>query len=104
MLETIIIWLIISALFGVFAWVFVNIFTQPDMIFEWYYNLISKLPLWISKPLGTCDLCFAGQVSMWGFLVFLWDYYPTYPIEIFILHIILISFSVLIVNIINDNT
>ncbi len=55
------------------AWVFVNILEDEDMIFGWYGKLIDKLPKWISKPIGGCDLCMAGQFGFWGYFL-LGDY------------------------------
>lgn len=41
---------------------------EPDMIFAPYQKLISRLPEWLNKPLGTCVYCFTGQVSLWYFI------------------------------------
>lgn len=43
--------------------------TDPEEIFGWYGQLISKLPKWLWKPLGGCYRCFTGQVMMWSYLV-----------------------------------
>lgn len=56
-------------LIAIFAFVFCNILTDPDMIFGWYYNLIQKLPKWLSKPLGACEYCFVGQLSLWYYTI-----------------------------------
>lgn len=55
------------------AWVFVNILEDENMIFSWYGKFIDKLPTWISKPIGGCDLCMAGQFGLWGYF-FLGEY------------------------------
>jgi hypothetical protein len=45
-----------------------------EHIFErygrWLENLEHSLP-WLSKPLGGCLTCFAGQVCLWGGFVLL---------------------------------
>jgi hypothetical protein len=41
---------------------------SKGMIFEWYQNLLDKLPDWLCKPLGGCYKCFTGQVCLWYFL------------------------------------
>ena len=41
---------------------------QEGMIFEWYQKLISKLPKWLHRPLGSCYKCFTGQVCLWYFI------------------------------------
>lgn len=42
---------------------------EPDMIFSPYQKLISKLPDWLNKPLGSCCYCFCGQASLWYFII-----------------------------------
>lgn len=88
---------LLAAMVGTFAYIFVNVYTQPEMIFGWYYNLIEKLPTWLAKPLGLCDLCMSGQLALWIFLAFFWDYYPVWPIKTAIVHALYISISVLTV-------
>ena len=51
------------------SWVFVNILEDEDMIFGWYARLIERLPKWLSKPLGSCDICLAGQLGFWGYFL-----------------------------------
>jgi hypothetical protein len=41
---------------------------EPEMIFAPYQRLLSKIPLWLAKPLGACSYCFCGQVSLWYFI------------------------------------
>jgi hypothetical protein len=60
-------------LLAVSAWAFVNILEDEDMIFCWWSKLICKLPKGLSKPLGGCDLCMAGQFGLWGYF-FLGEY------------------------------
>ena len=41
---------------------------DEDMIFSWYRKLIMKLPNWLNRPLGSCNLCITGQACFWYFL------------------------------------
>jgi hypothetical protein len=41
---------------------------EKGMIFEFYQAWISKLPDWLSWPLGKCFKCFTGQVCFWYFI------------------------------------
>ena len=41
---------------------------DEDMIFSWYRKLIMKLPNWLSRPLGSCNLCITGQACFWYYL------------------------------------
>lgn len=66
---------VISLLISVNAWVFVNILMQPEMIFSWYDDLISKLPRWLYKPLGGCTYCLAGQMALWIYPYVSWGSY-----------------------------
>ena len=59
-----------ALLLSVTAWTFVNVLEQPDMIFEKYFTLISKLPGHIAKPLGLCSYCLSGQLALWYFIFF----------------------------------
>jgi len=44
---------------------------QPGQIFGWYWQLLDKLAQTqyaaLAKPLGYCEVCTAGQVSLWFF-------------------------------------
>jgi hypothetical protein len=42
---------------------------DENMIFSWYRKLIMKLPNWLNKPLGSCNLCITGQVTFWYYLI-----------------------------------
>jgi hypothetical protein len=42
---------------------------QNGLIFSLYQKLISKLPDWLSWPLGKCFKCFTGQVCLWYFVI-----------------------------------
>lgn len=42
---------------------------EPDMIFGFYRKLIMRLPDWLNKPLGSCNLCITGQACLWYYLI-----------------------------------
>jgi hypothetical protein len=42
---------------------------EEGMIFHWYQKIICDLPKWLCKPLGSCYLCFTGQVCFWYYLI-----------------------------------
>ena len=50
---------------SVVAWVF-NYLLEPEMIFGWYGRIINRLPDWLFKPLGGCNICFGGQLAFWN--------------------------------------
>jgi hypothetical protein len=45
-----------------------SVLTEKGMIFGWYGMLINHLPDFLCKPLGSCPLCFVGQVCLWYFV------------------------------------
>ncbi len=59
---------------AIIAYVFI-LLTEEGMIFAWWYKLIRRLPDVLYKPLGGCQACFSGQVSLWYFLVMRFDSY-----------------------------
>jgi len=60
--------LFISLQIAVFAVVFSCILIEEGMIFSFYSKLLSKLPEWISFPLGECAYCFGGQIALMYFI------------------------------------
>jgi hypothetical protein len=42
---------------------------EPDMLFAFYRRQIMKLPDYLNRPLGSCHLCFTGQVCFWYYLI-----------------------------------
>jgi hypothetical protein len=60
--------LTISLFCAVVGYVFTQVFMDEKMILWPYYKLICRLPLWLSKPLGTCMDCFTGQLGLWVYL------------------------------------
>ena len=76
---------------ALFSVVFSLILTEPGMLFDWYRNLLGRYDEkyhFLTAPLGYCQLCFAGQVSLWWYLYENWSTY--YLPE----HIIFISASI----------
>ena len=54
---------------GVIAYI-AFVLMSPGMILHFYARLIDKIPWdWLYKPLGGCLMCFAGQVSLWYYLI-----------------------------------
>ena len=58
-----------AVIVGIVAWVFVFILMDSGMIFERWWLVLNKLPMWLSKPLGACEYCFAGQLALWYYLI-----------------------------------
>jgi len=89
--------IIAAILTGVVAWVFVFILMDTDMIFQKWWLVLNKLPQWLSKPLGACEFCFAGQLGFWYYLIHeLID--GTYNA---IYHIVFVSVAILTVRVLN---
>lgn len=91
---------------AVVAYVFTIVLMKPDFIFEWYSDLLDDLERcggwrkWIAKPLGNCELCFAGQFGLWSYFgVFNATYRERWTTDIFAL-IIFISFCIFFTQII----
>jgi len=79
----------------VFSYTFSNILIEPGMIFGWWWKVLNRLPEWLKKPLGGCELCFGGQLSLW--------YYPivhraSYAPVTHVMYIILTIFIIRIIN------
>ena len=56
-------------------------YMQPNHIFNWYYNWLSKLPKYIAKPLGLCVYC----NSVWITIIFFFIYFkPSFNIFLLI--------------------
>lgn len=51
------------------AFMFTVLGEKPGMIFHWYQRLISRLPQWLSFPLGKCFICFTGQACLWYYII-----------------------------------
>lgn len=87
--------MIIAILIGISAWVFSMILSDEEMIMGWYFKLIRKLPAWLNKPLGMCEYCIAGQLSMWYYLIY---YFRNYDLPQHIMFVCLAIFTVEVIN------
>jgi hypothetical protein len=81
--------IVLAAKLALITTVFVRL-TEPEMVFEWYGKLISKLPRWLYYPLGGCTKCFTGQVCFWTYLI---TYFHSYN---FIDHLFFASFGIIL--------
>lgn len=61
----------LTALYAaIVVWVFCEVLTAPDMIFNGYRRHIDKhFPDWLFKILGGCTYCTAGQFALWSYLL-----------------------------------
>ena len=50
------------------AVVFSMVLIEEEGIFAFYGRLINRLPTWLSKPLGMCEVCFGGQLAFWYYI------------------------------------
>ena len=80
---------------GIVAWVFVLILLEEGMIFEWWWNVLNKLPDLLAKPLGKCEYCLSGQLALWYFIYYSWGNYSIFW------HIGFISIAILTTKMIN---
>jgi hypothetical protein len=63
---------------------------EPEQIFAFYRRWIMKLPSWLNKPLGSCNLCMTGQACLWFYLI---KYFSSYNL---IDHLFFISAGILL--------
>ena len=75
----------------IFSFVVRHVLMQPNELLCEYDNLIQRLPDWLYKPLGGCMKCFAGQLMLWGYIVFE-DHYNWKEHLFLVTLIILLSF------------
>lgn len=56
-----------------FAVVFCDLLTRPNMIFGWYGAWLDKIEArglgWVAYPIGYCAKCTSGQVAAWVFII-----------------------------------
>ena len=87
-----------AVLIGICAWVYVYILLDDGMILGWLGKFLCRLPDWLHEPLGGCEYCVAGQMALWYYLYVNWS---GYTIELAIPHILFITLSIFIVELIN---
>lgn len=72
----------LAILIAVLSYVYTNILTEPDMIFNGAYKwLDGRIPNWLFYPLIHCEKCNAGQIAL---LTFIWEYglgFYFYPLQ-----------------------
>lgn len=87
---------LLGGFLSVVAWVYAEICTEPEMLFNKVYCFINdKFPTWLAKPLITCVYCSGGQMSLWSYLILVWTTDLKYN---FFHHIITISFTIFFIN------
>lgn len=86
----------IGILFAFIGFAFSSILME-DVLFFYRKLIADKLPEWLSKPLGLCNVCFTGQLSLWGLLPFLETSYIG-----LIQYFGIISINMIIVTILNN--
>lgn len=68
LIQTISILFTLSIPVAVIAVTYSCILTDADMILSRLYILsVEKLPMWLHKPLISCEKCVAGQIALWLF-------------------------------------
>ena len=90
-----------AVLIGVCAWVYVYILLEEGMILGRVGKLLCRLPDWVHEPLGGCEYCVAGQMALWYFLWWNWDNYLLTPAVSIINHILFITLTIFVVELIN---
>jgi hypothetical protein len=80
---------------AIFSWVYVNLLTDEDMVLWWWYKLLTKYvhSNYILKPLLTCEYCVAGQLALWTYFFFPWNFFS---------HIAYISLTIFLVHVIKS--
>ena len=79
---------------------------EEGYLLEWYYDLLidlkngGKLGKWLSKPLGLCERCTAGQFGLWVWFYLNGGEYLQSPILAALKHGIFISFSIIFISVI----
>ena len=86
-----------AVIIGVVAWVFTHILIDGEMIFEKWWLVLNRLPIWISKPLGACEYCLSGQLALWYYLYTSWLVGSYNALE----HIVYISIAIFTTKIAN---
>lgn len=84
-----------AILIGITAWTFTMVLSDGDMIMGWWFRWIDKFPEWLQKPLGTCEYCLAGQLSMWYYLIY---YFKCYDLPEHIMFVSLAIFTTEAIN------
>lgn len=63
----------LGILIAVLSYVYTNVLTEPEMIFNGLYKkLDGRIPNWLFYPLIHCEKCNAGQIAL---IVFIYNYW-----------------------------
>ena len=72
----------IAILIAVLSFVYTNILTEPEMIFNSAYKWCDRvMPRWLFFPFIHCEKCNAGQIAL---ITYIWEFWPGfyfYPLE-----------------------
>lgn len=86
------------------AYTITIVLTAEGYILEWYSDLLIKLKnagfKWLAYPLGYCEKCFAGQLALWVWFAWQYEYHTGYYFFPILRHIIFISFTILFTSLI----
>lgn len=70
-----------AALIGLFAVVYKHILAYEDIL-NWWFRFGSKFEgRWFWKPIWGCELCIAGQIALWSYVLswFSYSYFEAMP-------------------------
>lgn len=90
---------------GALAYVLTCVLMQQDYLLEWYFDLLvdleqdGKAGKWLSKPLGLCEVCTAGQIALWVWLYFNYQDYALNAPEALLRTGLFIAFAIIFVTI-----
>lgn len=96
-------YLFYAGLIGVFAFFYIIIFYDPEMVGAPLYRFLDPImdktmvTRWIKKPLMDCVHCNAGQIALWFYLIRYWEYNYN-----FFLHAGFIALSIVIAHILKN--
>lgn len=89
---------------AVLVYVVTCVLFEEGYLLEWYYDLLidlkngGKLGKWLSKPLGLCERCTAGQFGLWVWLIANGSEYLQTPFFALLRHGIFIAFCIIFVS------
>lgn len=88
----------LSFLIAVLAYVYTNILTDVDMIFNGLYNWLDQKIVnqrWIFHIIIHCEKCIGGQLAFWIFSFIYHNAYLKHPFYTALIHIFFITFTIL---------
>lgn len=104
----------LAILIAIFAFVYSSLLTKPNQLFNSLYNKLYDVfkndqrkeagmglhPLFM--VLIHCEKCIAGQAALWLYIYFNGIGYFFWPIETLINHILFVTFTILIADILRN--